>query len=223
MSSKGTEILEELRLVLKGRTLDALLPPLFFVMVHGFFSLKVAAIAAFGFAAAIVLFRLVFRQAVRYALGGLAASAIASGFALLSANASSYFLPTIVGNGFMFLLVFISLIVRRPLAAWLSHLTRGWDLEWFKRKDIRPAYTEVTWAWSLFLLARLLLQLYFFFSDDVVSLFLSRTILGTPATLVVLVLSYLYGIWRLRRLQGPGIEEFRAGKKPPWKGQTRGF
>jgi hypothetical protein len=39
----------------------------------------------------------------------------------------------------------------------------------------------------------------------------------------VLAVSYVYGIWRLRKLGGPGVEEFESGKEPPWDGQTRGF
>jgi hypothetical protein len=40
---------------------------------------------------------------------------------------------------------------------------------------------------------------------------------------MVLVASYIYGIWRLRQLGGPGVEEYKEDKKPPWKGQSRGF
>lgn len=48
-------------------------------------------------------------------------------------------------------------------------------------------------------------------------------LLGWPVTIVVLVLSYVYGIWRLRKLRGPGVDEFITGKQPPYRGQTRGF
>ena len=47
--------------------------------------------------------------------------------------------------------------------------------------------------------------------------------LGWPVTIAVLVLSYVYGIWRLHQLGGPGVHEFREGKASPWEGQTRGF
>jgi hypothetical protein len=38
-----------------------------------------------------------------------------------------------------------------------------------------------------------------------------------------LVISYIYGTWRLKYLRGPSVEEFRAGAEPPWTGQRRGF
>jgi len=46
---------------------------------------------------------------------------------------------------------------------------------------------------------------------------------GWPTTVVLLVLSYLYGVWRLQQLQGPSVDEFESGAEPPWTGQRRGF
>ncbi len=113
--------------------------------------------------------------------------------------------------------------MKKPLAAWMSHLTRGWTLEWFWRKDVRPAYTEVTIFWGGFFSFRLLIEIYLLLRGNVIQLFWSKTLLGLPAIVVVLIITYIYGIWRLHQLGGPGIEEFTKGKEPPWKGQNRGF
>jgi hypothetical protein len=48
-------------------------------------------------------------------------------------------------------------------------------------------------------------------------------ITGWPALLILLVLSYIYGIWRLQDLKGPSVEEFKSAASPPWQGQRRGF
>jgi len=37
------------------------------------------------------------------------------------------------------------------------------------------------------------------------------------------VLTYLYGTWRLARLGGPSVLEYKEGAAPPWSGQQRGF
>jgi len=47
--------------------------------------------------------------------------------------------------------------------------------------------------------------------------------MGLPFTIAILVISYIYGIWRLRTLKGPGIDEFMEAKEAPYRGQTRGF
>jgi hypothetical protein len=46
---------------------------------------------------------------------------------------------------------------------------------------------------------------------------------GWPLTIVLLALSYIYGLWRLQHLKGPSVEEFKASAAPPWTGQRRGF
>ncbi len=46
---------------------------------------------------------------------------------------------------------------------------------------------------------------------------------GWPATASLLIVSYLFGTWRLARLGGPSVAEFQAQARPPWIGQRRGF
>lgn len=221
--SKTNEISEELKSVLSGRTIDALLPPLVFVIVNGFFSLEIAIISALSLAVLLAGVRIIRRQSWYYALGGLLGVGLAAGLALLTRNAASYFLPTIVGSGLMVLVTLVSLFIGKPLAAWLSHLTRGWPLDWFWRKDVRPAYQEVTWLWALLLAMRLGVQVVLYQRGDAATLGWANILLGWPVTIGVLVVSYIYGIWRLRRLGGPGVHEFRDSTAPPWEGQTRGF
>ncbi len=220
---KANEIREELKTVLGGRTIDALLPPLLFVIVNGLSTLEIALGAAIGLAVLLTMVRLVRGQSWTYALGGLLAVALAAGLALLTRNAASYFLPALIGSAMILVAMLVSLMIGKPLAAWLSHLTRGWPLAWFWREDVKPAYREVTWVWALLIAARLGIQAFLFQRGDAAALAWANTLLGWPVTIAVLVLSYIYGIWRLHRLGGPGVHEFNAGKNPPWEGQTRGF
>jgi hypothetical protein len=62
-----------------------------------------------------------------------------------------------------------------------------------------------------------------FQGNAVDELALVNTLTGWPATIALLVVSYLYGTWRLARLGGPSVEEFRDGAPTPWQGQRRGF
>jgi hypothetical protein len=121
------------------------------------------------------------------------------------------------------LVTVISNIIGKPLAAWLSHITRGWPLAWFWRKDVKPAYLEVTWMWGFFFAMRLSVQIFLFIQGDAATIAWMNTLLGWPVTIIILVVSYIFGIWRLRKLGGPGVDEFEDGKSPPWRGQTRGF
>lgn len=220
---RNNELIEELMNVLSGKTLDAIIPPLLFVLLNNLLSLNYAIIGALAVATFLGIIRLVKKQKAFYALTGWLGVALAGGFALLANNATNYFLPGIISNVVFVLAILISLIIGKPMAALASHLTRGWTLQWFWRDDIKPAYREVTWMWLMLILMRTMLQIYLFLQDSVVELFWINTLLGLPFTIFILLLSYIYGLWRLKRLKGPGIEEFNDQKLPPYKGQTRGF
>ncbi len=217
------ELFEEFKTVTSGKTFDALLPPLVFLVINSFFGLNPAVILSLGLAALLGSIRLLRNQTWYYALGGLLAVAAASGLAILTRSAAGYFIPSLISSTFLLLLAVSSLLAGKPLAAWASHLTRGWPVEWFWRQDIKPAYREVTIVWSVFFALRLIIQIILFRAGDAARLGWTSTLLGWPVTVVVLVFSYIYGIWRLRSLGGPGVQEFQAGKEPPWEGQKRGF
>ena len=223
LKTRVKEISEELKLVISGKTVDAVLPPLLFAVVNSRYQLTVASIMAIALALLLAIIRLARKQPLRYAVGGLVGVMFASTIAYFSNNAANYYLPKIMSSAMFVLAALVSLIMGKPMAALTSHLTRGWDLEWYWRKDVKPAYQEVTIIWLLFFLMRLALQVILFRRGDVAELAWTNTLLGLPFTLVGLILSYLYGIWRLRNLKGPSVEEHREGKQQPWEGQTRGF
>ncbi len=200
-----------------------MLPPLIFVVINAIWGLVPAVIAAFSLGLILGLNRLIRKQPWQYALGGLLGVGLAAGLALLTRNASSYFIPAMISSGILVIAAVTTNLIGKPLAAWASHLSRGWPLEWFWRKDVKPAYRDVTWFWSAFFTLRLAIQIYLYLENDTGTLGWVNTLLGWPVTIAILVLSYIYGIWRLRRLGGPGVEEFEAKKEPPWQGQTRGF
>ena len=217
------EILEELNSVLKGKTLDALLPPLLFVLAQSRTTLINAVIIAIGLSLLIGLYRLFKRQAIAYAFGGLVTVLIASAFALFANNASNYYLPGILSTTFLFIVMLVSALIDKPLAAFVSHLTRGWSLAWFWRKDIKPAYREVTWFWVAMFGLSAGVQWVFYLGSDLNQLVWVTSLFGLPFTIFVLIVTYVYGLWRLKNLGGPGIDEFNQNKQAPYKGQTRGF
>ena len=222
---KMREILEELRMVLAGRSsfLDSLLPPLFFVLLNLIWGVQVAIWASLGLAVLIAIYRLFRRQSLLYALGGAGGVAVAAGVAHLLGRAEGFFLPTIVSGAATVLLCLVSVLVGRPIVAFTSFIARRWPLNWYWHPLVRPAYSEVTWMWVLFFGLRLLLQFNLFQKEAANLLGIVQLLTGWPATIILLIASYLYGTWRLRNLGGPSVEEFKSGAEPPWEGQHRGF
>lgn len=223
--SKGRELLDELRTVFSGRNsfLDAILPPIIFILVNGLVSFQAAMWSALALSVVIAAIRISRKQSLIYALAGVASVAVAIGIAWFLGKSEGFFLPGLVSGSMTLLLTIVSLVIRRPMVAWTSYIARRWPLDWYWHPQVRPAYSEVTFAWTLFFAARLLLQFSFFENQDVDSLALTNFITGWPATILLLVFSYLYGTWRLAQLQGPSVDEFRNDTPAPWQGQRRGF
>ena len=222
---KVREIVEELRMVLAGRSsfLDSLLPPLFFVLLNLIWGVQVAIWASLGLAVVIAIYRLFRRQSLLYALGGAGGVALAAAVAYLLGRAEGFFLPTIISGGLTTLLCLVSVLAGRPIVAFTSFIARRWPLNWYWHPKVRPAYSEVTWMWVLFFGLRLLLQFNLFREQAAGLLGIVQFLTGWPATIILLIVSYLYGTWRLRNLGGPSVEEFKSGAEPPWEGQQRGF
>lgn len=216
-------LISDLKSIFFNKTFDAVLPPLIFAFSNNFFGLQIGVLLAVFTAVINLIRRLLTKNNFLYSLGGLAGVLFASGFAYLTDNASNYFIPALSSSLFWLLTSGLSLLLGKPLAAWASHLSRGWPLNWFWRDDIKPAYREVTIFWFLFFALRLIIQLNLYFNNLVLNLAWFNLIFGWPAIISILILSYIYGVWRLRNLGGPGVEEFKEGKKPPWEGQKKGF
>ena len=223
--SRFRELAEEFRTVFAGRgkLADSVIPPVVFVIVNAVLGFDYALWSALALAVLITVIRLGSKQPLAYALGGLGGVAVAVLIAKLLDRAEGYFVPAIISGAFTIILCAVSIVVRRPLVAWTSYIARRWPLGWYWHPRVRPAYTEVTIAWTFFFAVRLAVQLLFFQEAQAGALAVVNVITGWPATIVLLALSYVYGLWRLQHLQGPSVAEFEAGTEPPWTGQRRGF
>ncbi|HBT59919.1 MAG TPA: hypothetical protein DEA45_03735 [Acholeplasmataceae bacterium] len=217
------ELLQELTFVLKGKTLDTLITPLIFILTLNLFDLNTAIITSVVLSILLLVIRVIKKEKILYALIGLLGVLIAFVFSILGNHPKTFFIPDILGSFLVVLLASYTLLVKRPLAIYASHLTRGWPMDWFLRKDVLPAYKEVTYFWLIYFLFRLFMDVWFFSKNQLERLVWFNTVIGYPLLILILVTSYIYGIYRLRKLKGPGIDEFIQKKEPPFRGQTRGF
>jgi len=224
--NKWEEILSELRLVFSKRgagVVDAIIPLLFFILGNRFFSLKRAVILSLSVGITVIIYRSLRRQSVRFILGGVGMAIIAGILAFISGTARGYYLPGFITGGLTVVVCLVSILLKHPLAAYSSALTRKWPMDWYWHEKVRPAYSEVTIFWGVAFGIRLMIEVYFFQRNNFVVLGNLRLFLGWPFTILVLIISYLYGQKRLQYLNGPSVQEFEAGKQTPWESQLRGF
>lgn len=224
MPNKARELLEEFRAVTgKVGLLDTILPPILFLLLNGLAGFTAAMFGALGLSFVIAIVRVRRGQSLLYALAGMGSVGLAIALAYLLGSSEGYFLPGIVNGGLTVALALVSLLIRKPMVAWTSYLARRWPLDWYWHERVRPAYAEVTVAWLLYFAVKLFWQVSLFQGQDVNRLAFVNALTGWPATIALLIASYLYGTWRLARLGGPSVEEFRDGAPAPWQGQKRGF
>ncbi|MCB9111679.1 MAG: DUF3159 domain-containing protein [Anaerolineales bacterium] len=223
-TSKARELLDEFRTVAGNvGLLDTIIPPVLFLALNGWMSFQAAMVGSLGLAVLIAVLRLSRKQSLFYALAGMSSVGLAIALAYLLGRSEGYFLPDIVNSGLVIGLSVVSLTIHKPMVAWTSFLARRWPLDWYWHELVRPAYTEVTLAWIIFFALRLFWQVTLFRGNDIGQLALVNTLSGWPATIILLIVSYLYGTWRLANLGGPSVEEFRNHVPPPWQSQRRGF
>lgn len=223
MKPRWQELRTEFGMVLGGRALDIVLPPLVFLLSNTLWGLLTAMFAALALSVLLGVIRWRRGEALRYALGGAAGVLAALAFTWLLGQAEGFFLPGIVSTALTASLAAGSLFTRYPLTAWSSYLARRWPLAWYAHPQVRPAYAETTVFWLLYFGGKLAWQVALYRAADAASLAWVQTLTGWPALMVLLAITYLYGTWRLRRLSGPGVDEFKSGALPPWQGQQRGF
>jgi hypothetical protein len=220
------ELIEELRMVFSGkgtRLLDSLLPLLVFLVANPLLGLNLALWGSVGTAVILTFFRIFRSESLWYSLAGLGGVFIAALFVRISGSGAGFFFPGFISGAFTIVLCVISVLVRRPLVAWTSFIVRRWPLDWYWHPKVLPAYNEVTLIWAAVFTARLGFEFWLYQRDSLDALGLSRIILGWPLIVILLIGTYLYGLMRLSRLQGPSVEEFKKDKPPPWEGQKRGF
>lgn len=225
MNAKLRELIEEFRAVMAGRggLVATSLPPVAFFVVNALAGFTPAVYASLGSAVVVGALRLAKGQPLTGALGGLGGAVLAIATARVLDRAGAYVLPGFVTGLLTSVVCLVSVLVRRPMVAWTSHLVRRWPWEWYWHPQVRPAYSEVTLAWAAFFALKAALQFILLRTASPSALAVVSVIMGWPATIVLLAASYLYGLWRLGQLQGPSVEEFEAGVEPPWTGQQRGF
>ena len=207
----------------RGGLLAATLPPVIFLVVNSLAGFILAAYASLGSALLVGALRLIKGQSLLDALGGLGGAVLAIVAVRVLDRADAYFLPGFATGLLTAVVCGLSVLLRRPLVAWTSHLVRRWPRDWYWHPQVRPAYSEVTLAWAVFYALKAALQLVLLRTAKTQALAIVSVLMGWPATIVLLAASYMYGLWRLGQLQGPSVEEFEAGDEPPWTGQHRGF
>lgn len=172
--------------------IEAVVPGLLFVIVFTLTqSLPWAAGLAVGIAVVATLARLIGKSSVTAAIGGLVGVVASAVLALTTGRAEDNFVLGFYVNSGYALGLLISIAVRWPLIGVLAGYLMGDGVAWRHDRFKRRVFTWLTLAWVGMFVARLAVQLPFYFSGNVAALGLTRIAMGLPLYAPVLVLTWL--------------------------------
>jgi hypothetical protein len=171
---------------------DGVITPLIFLAVNAVWGLRPAAIAAGAWGVGVATYRLLKRQQVSYALGGLFGLGIALLIALRTGRATAYFLPSVLFGAIYGTVGLVSVAIRRPVSAGLARLVEKKPPEWYRQPRVNRTHLIVTTVWSVFLLTRSAIRYYLISTDSEAGLAVTTVALGLPATALLVVATWAF-------------------------------
>ncbi|WP_307847972.1 DUF3159 domain-containing protein [Streptomyces durocortorensis] len=163
------------------------LPVLAFVIGNNIGGLKTAIIAAFALSVVIAAERLLRKESIMPAVGGVFGVAIAAGISWWTGSAKDYFLIGIWSNLAAALVFGISVLARRPLAGVLWNSMTGKGTAWQEDPRSRRDFSIATIVLTVIFAARFAVQQYLYEADEVGTLGTAKIIMGYPLLAVGLL------------------------------------
>jgi hypothetical protein len=171
---------------------ESVLPMTVFTVVWAFtHDVQRSVLAALVPAAVFLIWRLVAREAVTQAVGGVLGIALGAGIAIFTGRAQDFFVPGIVKNLGYGALYAVSSLVRYPLIGLLLGFTLGEGLHWRQVRERRRVYHQATWVWAAMFAVRALVQGRLYVNGDATTLGFVNLLLGLPLFGLAVALTWL--------------------------------
>ena len=163
----------------KGMVYSAL-PALAFVVANSARGLKFAIVASVALALGITVERLVRKESLAPAFGGMFGVAIAAGVAWWTGSAKDYFVIGIWASLAGAVAFLASVVARWPLAGLIWNSATGKGNVWREDKVSRRYYSVATLVLAAVFGARFAVQQYLYQADEVGSLGVAKIAMGYP-------------------------------------------
>jgi len=194
---------------------DSALSPAVFVGVNLAAGLTAGALAALALAALIMMYRLVKKQDVTYAFGGVFGTGIAVVIALKTGTTEGFFWPKVLTNTGIFVVLAGSVLFKRPAIGFLMETVLQAPSKWWRHPRVRPALSEWTMVWALSAAIKAVVYLLLILAGRDGALLGVSVAFGYPLTAVLGFGGYVYIRARLKRLGAPEMDAFRVPVAAP--------
>lgn len=171
---------------------EAVLPGLVFVVLYTLtldLVLSIAAPVLLG--VVFVIARLLQRQAVTPALGGLAGIAISAILALITGRAEDFYVTGFLTNAAYALAFLVSAVIGWPLIGLAVGFLMSDGVAWRGDRVKRRVLTTLTYCWAGLFLLRLAVELPLYYSGNIAWLGAMKLLMGIPLYAPLLVVSWL--------------------------------
>ena len=180
---------------------ESVLPTLVFVVLFAITrDLVLAAGAAVGMCLVLVLARVVQRQSIASALGGLLGVAIGAVWSLFSGSSSDFYLPGLLINAAAACVLLVSVAARMPLVGFLAAAVDPVVARWRDVPAARRGYGRATVLFAGLYLLKLAVQLPLFLAGRTDALGVAKLAMGLPLFAVVAWL-----VWLMHRAIAAGM------------------
>lgn len=150
-----------------------------------------SAVIALAVGAVLFVARLVQRDTLQHALGGLVGVALAAFIVSRTGRAEDFFLVSILKNAGFAAVYAISILVRWPLLGVLVGAVRQQPGAWREDRAQLRAFSRASWIWVGMFLLRIVVQLPLYLAGATVALGTANVALGLPVYVATLWLSWL--------------------------------
>jgi hypothetical protein len=173
---------------------ETTVPGLVFVAVYtADRDIKTSALAALGLSVLLGVSRLVQRDTLKHAFGGVFGVAFGAVFAMMSGNAKNFYLPGMLYTLGLSIAYLVSAAAGLPLLGLILGPVFKENLSWRKRNPGRlRAYTKASWAWGLILLAKSAILFPLYWWGDATQLGWVKVALGIPPFLLAVYLTWIF-------------------------------
>jgi Protein of unknown function (DUF3159) len=182
---------------------DTGLGPLAFVIVNAIAGLHAAAAVAVGISLVLMVERLIRRRPVINAVAGLLGTGLAVFIALRTGKPEGYFVPRALYQAALAIVFAGSALIRRPVVGYLVAGLYRAPFSWLDDRRVRRTFTEISLAWAALFGLRAVIYAVLIALGQAGWLAAASIVIGWPAFLGLLWVSYRYVPRRLEQLGAP--------------------
>lgn len=179
------------------------LPSVVFIIVYtATTSLNPSLWSAVAVAAVLTVVRLVQKDKLQHALGGLFGVIVCVLFAKYTGQAKNFYLPGVLLNVGEAILFTVSALVRWPIAGVVLGPITGEMTSWREHPERLKAFTVATWLLAAMFALRVAIEVPLYLGNQITALGAAKVVLGYP-----LYIGVLFVCWRIiRRVPVPTVQ-----------------